>query len=92
MVTKRKLSTRHRNGVTSKSRKSTPIEESHHSQSVKDTLPTKLEEGQPLPTLTESDLRALSSNDFQSIAERPVMSCQPSLWDQLADSQTTAES
>ncbi|KAI9783575.1 MAG: hypothetical protein M1816_001326 [Peltula sp. TS41687] len=57
MAPKRKLSSRIRKEVAPKSRKTTPKKESQPPQSAKDTLPTKLEDEQPLPTLTESDLK-----------------------------------
>ncbi|KAI9825865.1 MAG: hypothetical protein M1832_000806 [Thelocarpon impressellum] len=74
MVEKRKASTRGREGAASRRRTSTPLEEaSSSSESVEEGLPTKLINGQPLPTLDEPQSDGLSPREYQSVAESGVL-------------------
>ncbi|KAI9771766.1 MAG: hypothetical protein M1839_002731 [Geoglossum umbratile] len=72
MVGKRRSSARARLEAASKRRTATPPAQDDPSspEPAENDLPTRLGEGQPLPTLSEPQLEGLSSREYQSIAER----------------------
>ena len=70
MVEKRKASTRSRADVAAKRHSTTPPDDASSAESVDDGLPTKVEEGEALPTLEDPQSDELPSKDFQSVADR----------------------
>ncbi|KAI9846282.1 MAG: hypothetical protein M1838_001341 [Thelocarpon superellum] len=73
MVEKRKLSTRARAEPASKKRTPTPPDDPPASESPRGALPTRLENGDSLPTLDAAQSDGLSSKDYQSVADSGVL-------------------
>ncbi|KAI9879708.1 MAG: hypothetical protein M1830_007493 [Pleopsidium flavum] len=72
MVEKRKLSTRAR-GDPPRKQASTPPQEPSFLEPLDEGLPTKLQDGKPLPALHEQQLKNLSAREYQNIAESGVL-------------------
>ena len=79
MVEKRKATTRAKGEAPAKRRasaqiieesKETPAPEAVAVEAVTNSLPTKLSDGKPLPTLDEPQPLDLSNKEYQSIAQR----------------------
>ncbi|KAI9791547.1 MAG: hypothetical protein M1833_001503 [Piccolia ochrophora] len=73
MVGKRKASTRAQVESPPKAQPSTPSDENGLDASPSRLLPTKLDEGQPLPTLGEPQPEDLDAKDYQSVAESGIL-------------------
>jgi hypothetical protein len=73
MVGKRRSAAKAR--AEAKRRSPITPEEPSSSESVEKGLPTRLEEGESLPTLNELQPEGLSSREYQSIAERQDLFC-----------------
>ncbi|KAI9807857.1 MAG: hypothetical protein M1825_005163 [Sarcosagium campestre] len=73
MVGKRKTSTRTRSEAASKRQDSTPSEEASTPGPTSNILPSKLEEGQTLPTLDDAQSEDLALKDYKSVAESGVL-------------------
>lgn len=72
MAAKRKLSTRRRQSAV-EAQTPTRLEEQNAPATVKDGLPTRVEDDEPLPVLNAPQAASLSPAEYQSIAERRAM-------------------